>query len=130
VNDKTRKSLVLGIIISLLFLSMFGSVGFVSATEYTGETPTELTGDYEGWVEIKFLQSGNFSIPDGVSNVEVLVVAGGGGSGKHSTVTYQNAGGGGGGGLVWMYGWYFVVVLFMGARDAKVVRSTVRQIGR
>lgn len=27
-------------------------------------------------------------------------------------------------------GWYFVVVLFMGARDAKVVRSTVRQIGR
>jgi len=50
-----------------------------------------------------FTSSGTFSVPSGVTAVDVLVVAGGGGGGNGGTGGYA-AGGGGAGGLVFMPG--------------------------
>ena len=54
---------------------------------YTGETPIE----HNGKKVVAFLESGEWTIPDGVTKVDVLVVAGGGGGGTRE-------GGGGGAG--------------------------------
>jgi formylglycine-generating enzyme required for sulfatase activity len=50
-------------------------------------------------VEI-FTSDGTFTVPAGITEVEVIVVAGGGAGGDHSTQTTQTAAGGGGGGGV------------------------------
>ena len=55
---------------------------------YCGETPTT-DGNY---TVVRFLKSGQFATPDGVTEGEVLVVAGGGGGGA----SYGAAGAGGG----------------------------------
>jgi len=55
-----------------------------------------------------FTSDGTFSVPSGVTSVNVLVVAGGGAGGKHhgSTSNYFDGGGGGGaGGLIYMPGY-------------------------
>ena len=57
---------------------------------YTGETPIE----HNGKKVVAFLESGEWTIPDGVTKVDVLVVAGGGGGGN------SRGGGGGAGGLI------------------------------
>jgi hypothetical protein len=54
------------------------------------------------WYIAKFNESGNFTVPDYLDYVDVLVVAGGGGSGKGTTSTTRNGGAGGAGGLIWM----------------------------
>jgi hypothetical protein len=93
-------------------------VGFVYSTSSQsnpGDTAPE-DSDYEYYVSISyetFLSSlmeledvldgvSPWLVPDGVYNVDVLVVAGGGGSGKGEAHNERNAGGGGGGGLVFI----------------------------
>ncbi len=93
-----RKLLFFGFLISLLFLSFSGVLA-----GYEGEEPY-LDG---AWTYVKFLEDGNFVVPDGITEFEVLVVAGGtkGVNGYYtaSMVTYR-AGGGGAGGLVLLEG--------------------------
>jgi len=48
----------------------------------------------------RFISSGTFSVPSGVTSAEVLVVAGGGGGGRGSSWQQSNGGGGGQGGQV------------------------------
>ncbi|MFH1801974.1 MAG: DUF2341 domain-containing protein [archaeon] len=57
--------------------------------------------DPEGYVIEVFNESGNFTVPEGVTKVDVLVVAGGGAAGSHVTQagTSTGSGGGGAGGL-------------------------------
>jgi len=55
----------------------------------------------QGPVSQSFTSSGTFSVPSGVSSVDVLVVAGGGAGGKGSS---QGGGGGGAGGLIYRPG--------------------------
>jgi hypothetical protein len=58
-------------------------------------------------VSQSFTSSGTFSVPSGVSSVDVLVVAGGGGGGAYRQTTsnfYTGAGGGGAGGLIFRPG--------------------------
>ena len=51
-----------------------------------------------------FTSSGTFSVPSGITSVDVLVVAGGAGGGSHGGSGY-NGGGGGAGGLIFMPGY-------------------------
>ena len=60
---------------------------------YTGETPIE----HNGKKVVAFLESGEWTVPDGVTRVDVLVVAGGGSGGAGNHVA---GGGGGAGGVI------------------------------
>src|SRR5210317_669797 len=52
-----------------------------------------------------FTSSGTFSVPSGLTAVDVLVVAGGGGGGSPLHPSFNGAGGGGAGGLIFMPGY-------------------------
>jgi hypothetical protein len=55
-----------------------------------------------GYKVVEFTSSGTFSVPEGVTEVDVLVVGGGGGGGDHTgNVTVTGAGGGGAGQVVY-----------------------------
>ncbi len=59
--------------------------------------------DHDGYQVRAFTTDGKFTVPEGVSEVDVLVVAGGGGGGGNGG-SGTGGGGGGAGGLVWKQG--------------------------
>ena len=67
---------------------------------YEGETPYQITDDGKEYEVVTFLESGTFHKPDGVDEVDVLVVAGGG-AGSGGAHTSGSGGGGGAGGLIY-----------------------------
>jgi hypothetical protein len=50
---------------------------------------------------VAFTSSGTFTVPAGVTQVDVLIVAGGGGGGRKSSGNFVGGGGGGAGGVRW-----------------------------
>jgi hypothetical protein len=70
----------------------------------TGYAGTMVTIDINNHYNVDVLTtgSGNWTVPDGVNRITVLVVGGGGGSGLGTTDQYTNGGGGGAGGLVFV----------------------------
>ncbi|MEN6378282.1 MAG: glycine-rich domain-containing protein [Methanofastidiosum sp.] len=67
--------------------------------------PTYVEND-NGWITVTFTEVGSdiFVIPEGVTEVEVLVVGGGGGAGTQTSHSTTYAGSGGAGGLILMEG--------------------------
>jgi len=60
------------------------------------------TGGADYYIEYLTTGSGNWTVPEGVYKITVLVVGGGGGSGYNDADQYIDAGGGGGGGLIFI----------------------------
>jgi len=94
---RTLNKKILAIYITSIFL--FGGLSFfdftptVSATDYTHLT----------WCVQAFTSgSGTWTVPSGVTQIDILVVGGGGGSGSGTTNMNSDGGGGGAGGLVWI----------------------------
>jgi len=87
---------------TILSISGFSAVGSnttstftIEATDGANTSSREYTITVNAPVSQSFTSSGTFSVPSGVTAVNVLVVAGGGGGGSN------NSGGGGAGGLIY-----------------------------
>jgi hypothetical protein len=106
-KNKKIQTLLLTIVMILVSLSF---VSLISADENTFP-PMEDDYDYlftdidgnEWCVKAIMSGDGNWTVPSGVSEIDVLVVAGGGGGGSsRSSYAGQNGGSGGAGGLIWI----------------------------
>ena len=71
----------------------------LDAIKKTGSSSIHWDDNY-GYKVVAFTSDGEFTVPEGVDEVDVLVVAGGGGGGGNSG-SGTGGGGGGAGGLVW-----------------------------
>jgi len=100
-----RKTTTLLLII-LLVLIIFPFNNSTNADEYAPADDYDsqlVDGNGVTWY-IKEITAGssNWTAPDNISEIDVLVIGGGGGSGRGTTNTAYDSGGGGAGGLIWI----------------------------